>query len=56
MMGAGLKQLKMDTCVYTQVTESRNIITVYIYVDDQAIAGPDKRVASEFKREMGHHF
>lgn len=55
MINAGFQQLKMDTCIYTRGSGSNRII-LGIHVDDQAIAGPNKQVINQFKKEMGQHF
>ena len=55
MINAGFQQLKMDTCIYTRGSGSNRII-LGIHVDDQAIAGPNKKVINQFKHEMGQHF
>ena len=55
MMKAGFQQLKMDTCLYTRGSGSNRII-LGIHVDDQAIAGPNKQVITQFKQEMAQHF
>lgn len=51
-MGAEFLQLKMDTHVYTSRKRSK-IIILGKQVHDQAIAGPNKRVVTEFKKELG---
>ena len=46
----------MDTCIYTRGKGSNRII-LGIRVDDQAIViSPNKRVITEFKKEMGQYF
>ena len=55
MINAGFQQLKMDTCIYTRGSGSNRII-LGIHVDDQAIAGPNKKLIDQFKKEMGQHF
>ena len=55
MITTGFQQLKMDTCLYTRGSGSNRII-LGIHVDNQAIAGPNKQVITQFKQEMGQHF
>lgn len=55
MKRSGFKQSIMDTCIYTRGSGQSRII-LGIHVDDQAIAGPNKKVIAEFKKNMAIEF